>query len=228
MTRHTDKEYEAELRDLRETILVMAGRCEEMIENSIRALVDRDSDLANKTIAADHTVNRDELRIDELCFLILAKRQPVASDLRFITQALKMANEMERISDLAVNISERALLLNKEPQLKPYIDVPRMKELVQKMVRNAIDAFVSGEVDKAYEVIKQDDEVDALYQAITRELLKVMTRDIEAVERGIHIQSVAKFLERMADHSENLAEQVIFMIKGKDVRNTDLPESDAS
>lgn len=216
---HTDREYENQLGALRQALLLMAGRVEEMIVNSVRALIDRDVELAKKTIEADHKVNRAEVETDELCLLILAKRQPMASDLRFITLALKMVTDLERIGDLAVNICERAIDLADLPPIKPWEDVPRMSEAVESMVHDAIDAFVERDADKAQRVIDHDAEVDALYVRLFRETLAIMLNDSSTIERGIHLQSIAKWLERMGDHSTNLAEQVIFMVKGKDVRH---------
>ncbi|MEM6274294.1 MAG: phosphate signaling complex protein PhoU [Myxococcota bacterium] len=217
---HTDREFENELRVLRQRLLAMAGWVEEMIANSVRSVVENDPELARETIELDRNVNRAELETDELCMVILARRQPMASDLRFITLALKMVTDLERIGDLAVNISERALDLCRAPQLKPYHDIPQMAEVVQSMVHDAIDAFVKADASKAYDVIARDDTVDDLYVRAFRDLMAIMIRDPGAVERGIHVQSIAKFLERMADHSTNLAEQVIFMVKGKDVRHS--------
>jgi phosphate transport system protein len=185
---------------------------------SIQSLVMRNSELANESIDMDDYIDEAEVQIDQLCFLILAKRQPVAFDLRFITQAGKMGNDLERIADLAVNICERTLLLNKEPQLKPYEDIPVMAGIVQSMIKDAIDSFVGNDTDKAYDVIERDVKVDALYQKIIRDLLGMMTKDASAIERGIHIQSISKFLERMADHATNLAEQVIYMVNADDLR----------
>ena len=217
---HTDREYEGQLRRLRESLLLMAGRVEEMIGFSMQALVERDVDLARATIASDRKVNRAELETDELCLLILAKRQPMASDLRFITLALKMVTDLERIGDLAVNICERAVDLSAVPQLKPWEDLPQLGRIAQSMVRGAIDAFVVGDAEKAMSVIGRDNEVDELYTRVFRDVLAIMIKDAGTVERGIHVQSVAKWLERIADHSTNLAEQVIFMVNGKDVRHS--------
>jgi phosphate transport system protein len=216
---HTDREYENDLKKLRESLLKMAGRVEEMIANSVKALVERDIDLARRTIAADHLVNRAEVETDELCLVILAKRQPVASDLRFITLSLKMVTDLERIGDLAVNICERAIDLGQDAPLKPWVDVPRMAAIVQAMVRDSIDAFVAGDADRAQSVIERDRELDELYIRVFRELLSAMLSNTSVVERGIHAQSVAKWLERMGDHATNLAEQVVFMVKGKDIRH---------
>jgi phosphate transport system protein len=164
-------------------------------------------------------VNQFEVETDELCLLILAKRQPMASDLRFITLALKMVTDLERIGDSAVNICERALELSSEPPIRTYDDLVRMGELVQSMVRDAIDAFVHADVDKAQRVIDRDAEVDHVYHEIFSDILQRMTSDPGIVKRGVDVQSVAKWLERMADHSTNIAEQVVFMVKGKDIRH---------
>jgi phosphate transport system protein len=221
---HTDREYEGELRKLRERLLKMAGRVEEMIADSVKALVERDLGLARRTIEADHLVNRAEVETDELCLVILAKRQPVASDLRFITLSLKMVTDLERIGDLAVNICERVIDLGEEPPLKPWVDVPRMASIVQAMVRDAIDAFVAGDAERAQSVIDRDRNLDELYIRVFRELLSAMLDDASKVERGIHAQSIAKWLERMGDHATNLAEQVVFMVKGKDIRHLNKPD----
>jgi phosphate transport system protein len=220
MTRaHTDREYDNQLRQVRDKLLLMAGHVEAMIENSVRALIERDVTLARRTIDHDHKVNQFEVDTDELCLVILAKRQPMASDLRFITLALKMVTDLERIGDLAVNICERALDLSTQPPLGDYHDISRTASLVQSMVRDAIDAFVHSDDEKAQQVIDRDSQVDELYHEHFRDLLSRMQTDPDALERGIHLQSVAKWLERMADHSTNIAEQVIFMIKGKDIRH---------
>lgn len=216
---HTDREYDNQLRQLRDKLLLMAGHVEAMIAAAIRSLVERDVDLARRTIGNDHTVNKAEVETDELCLLILAKRQPMASDLRFITLALKMVTDLERIGDLAVNICERAIDLSGEPELRNYDDIQRAADMVQSMVRDAIDAFVHADVEKAESVIARDDEIDSFYHEIFRNILQQMLSDSSAIQRGIHVQSVAKWLERIADHSTNLAELVVFMVKGKDIRH---------
>ncbi len=220
MTRaHTDREYDHQLRQVRDKLLLMAGHVESMIAASIKALVERDVGLAKRTIDNDHKVNQTEIETDELCLLILAKRQPMASDLRFITLALKMVTDLERIGDLAVNICERAVQLSGEPPLRNHDDIQRTADLVQSMVRDAIDAFVQADAEKAQAVIARDDEVDELYHQIFRDILALMLKDSTTIERGIHMQSVAKWLERIADHSTNLAELVVFMVKGQDIRH---------
>jgi phosphate transport system protein len=216
---HTDREYEAELEEIRETLLHMGAKVEEMIDASLQALVKRDSELAQRTIEADHQVNRLEIESDELCLRTLALRQPVASDLRFIASALKLVTDLERIGDLAVNICERVLELNAEPQLKPYIDLPRMAEVAKGMIRDALDAFVKGDVRRADQVIERDKELDGLFVQVTRELLTYMMEDAHSISRGTRLQSIAKYLERVGDHATNLAEMVIFLVMRRDIRH---------
>jgi len=220
-TRHTDRAYESDLIQLRERLLLMAGRVEDMISRAIKALEQRDAVLARRTIITDRRVNRDEMEIDESCLIILAKRQPMASDLRFIALALKMVVDLERIGDLAVNICERVVDLAERPPLAPYPDIPQMADLVRGMLRDAVDAFVDHDDAKAQSVIDRDDLVDQLYHHTFREILHAMVeaQGHSGVERGIQLQSVCKYLERMADHITNLAEQVIFMVQGKDIRH---------
>src|ERR1700690_1320881 len=217
---HTNREYEQELRRLREQLLRMGAMVEEIIAGSIKALIDRDSPLAERMIEFDRRGNQMEVDIDELCLLILAKRQPVASDLRFITMALKLVTDLERIGDLCVNISERVLELNGEPPLKPYVDLPRMAEDVQSMLREALDAFVAGDPDRAHAVVERDKTIDAYYTQIFRELLTYMMEDVRNIYRATRLQSIAKYLERIGDHATNVAEMVVFMVKGKDIRHT--------
>jgi phosphate transport system protein len=219
MSAHTDREYEAELNRLHEQLLLMGAKVEEMIASSMRALVERDSALARRMIDFDHQINRLEVEIDELCLRVLAKRQPVASDLRLITIALKLVTDLERIGDLGVNICERVIELNMEPTLKPYVDLPRMAEIVQAMVREALDAFVSADAARAQQVIDRDHEVDAYYGQVFRELLTYMLEDPRNIYRAVRAQSIAKYLERIGDHATNLAEMVVFMVMGKDIRH---------
>ena len=197
----------------------MGAKVEEIINGSIRALIDRDSDLAERMIAVDRKINQLEIEIDELCMQILARRQPVASDLRFITTALKLVTDLERIGDLGVNICERVLELNGEPPLKPYVDLPNMAQEVQEMLHEALDAFVADDVERAQRVIARDKIVDAYYTQIFRELLTYMMEDPRNIFRATRLQSIAKYLERIGDHATNLAEMVVFMVKGKDIRH---------
>ncbi len=197
----------------------MAGRVEEMIARAGRAFSERDAELATKTIDLDAAVNRAEIDIDEMCLRILARRQPMASDLRFVTLVMKMVTDLERIADLAVNICERAIDLSRQEPFVVHADIPKMGVLVESMVRDAIDALVSRSSEKAWEVIRRDDTVDEFYHRIFGELLDAMRAEPARVHALIHVQSVAKWLERMADHATNLAELVIFMVDGRDVRH---------
>lgn len=217
---HTNREYELELRKLREQILLMGAKVEEIIKGSLQALLERDSDLAHKMIAFDRRINQMELDTDEQCMQVLARRQPVASDLRFLTMTLKLVTDLERIGDLGVNISERVVELNEEPPLKPYVDLPRMAEEVQGMLREALDAFVAGDAGRAEKVITRDQTIDAYYTQIFRELLTYMMEDPRNIFRATRLQSIAKYLERIGDHTTNIGEMVVFMIKGKDIRHT--------
>jgi phosphate transport system protein len=216
---HTDREYEGQLDELRDRLLRMAGVVEQMIVDAVRASLSQERELAQATIARDATVNRLEVESDELCLLILAKRQPMASDLRFVTLSLKMVTDLERIGDLAVNICERAIDLAGHPQPWPWDSIEGMARVVRAMIRDSIQAFVDRDVDKAERVIARDAEVDTLYWQIFREALEIMRRQPNSMHDGIHVQSIAKFLERMGDHGTNLAEQVVFMVKGKDIRH---------
>ncbi len=197
----------------------MGARVEEMISNSAKALVERDGDLAEKMMDFDDEIDALEVSTDELCLRILAKRQPVASDLRFITIAMKMVTDLERMGDLGVNICERVIELNNEPPLKPYVDLPKMAEVVQAMVRDALDAFVSRDAERARAVIERDRTVDAYYAQIFRELLTYMMEEPRNIFRATRVQSIAKYLERIGDHATNLAEMVVFMVQGKDIRH---------
>jgi phosphate transport system protein len=217
---HTDRAYEAELRELRDKLLQMAGVVEEMISQTTTALVDGDVNAARQIIARDTTVNALEVETDELCLLLLAKRQPLASDLRMITLAMKMVTDLERIGDLAVNISERVLALATVPSPNVVARVQRMAKVVQEMIHDAINSFVARDGDKARTVFKRDQEVDELYRELTLELQREMTRERDFVDRGVHLQACAKFLERIGDHATNLAEMVIFQVEGRDVRHS--------
>jgi phosphate transport system protein len=218
---HTDREYEQELGHLREQLLVMGSRVEEIIGGSMRALMERDASLAERMIEADRTIDRLEVELDGQCMQILARRQPVASDLRFITLVLKVVTDLERMGDLAVNISERVLELTGEVPLKPYVDLPRMAIEAQSMLRDALDAFVAKDVERARQVIDRDQMVDDLYGQVFRELLTYMMENSKNVYRATRLQSIAKYLERIGDHATNLAEMVVFMVKGSDIRHPD-------
>lgn len=215
---HSDKEYESELQDLKTRISQMGASVADMIASSMRAFVERNTELARRMIQFDHQINRFEVETDELCMRILARRQPVASDLRFITTGLKLVTDLERIGDLCVNICERVIEMNEEEPLWPD-DLPEMAEIVEGMVREALAAFISGDSDRAQHVIERDRVVDVYHAQMFRELLTYMTQDPKNVSRATRVQFIARYLERIGDHATNLAEMVIFMAHGKDIRH---------
>jgi len=216
---HTDKSYDAELDGLRARLLTLGGKVESEIAAGIKSLVERDSKLAEEVLSADREVNVMEMEIDETCRRLLALRQPAASDLRFITTALKIVVDLERIGDLAVNVAERAIDLSQSPPMPPVHDLQRLAELCQKQVRAALDSFVDADADKAEAVIRDDALVDALYHTLFNELLGLMLEDSKNIRRATSLMFVAKHLERLADHATNVAEMVIYMVKGTDVRH---------
>jgi len=208
----TETHFQKELEALKENLLKMAATVEEALRNSVQSLVKRDSALARKTFEFEGRINNMENAIDEMCLKLLALRQPMAADLRFITSAMKITTDLERMGDQAVNIAERALSLNEDPQLKPYIDIPRMTEIVQSMVKDVLDAFVNRDSKLARSVCARDDLVDGLNDQVVRELLTYMLSDPKTITRAVHLMIVARCLERIADHATNIAEDVIFMV----------------
>lgn len=214
--------FDDELRNLKEKILRMGLLVETAVRDSIKSLVERDSNLAREVIKNDHRINALDVAIDEECIRLIALRQPKAGDLRFITTAMKITTDLERMGDLAEDICERAIELNEEPPLKPYIDIPRMAEIAQGMLIDVLDAFMRKESSIAYDVIKRDDEVDRLTVQVFNELLFFMIQDPKTVSRAIKITYIAKYLERIADHATNIAEMVIYMVAGKMIRHMEL------
>ena len=216
--------FEEELKDLRIKILKMGSLVEEAIGQAIQSLVKRDSALAQKVIENDARINTYDVEIDEDSIRLIALRQPTAGDLRFVTMAMKITTDLERIGDYAVDICERALELNEEPQLKPYIDLPRMAEVAQGMMHDALQAFLNRDIHLAIDVINRDDVVDQLTVQIFNELLFFMIKDNTTITRAIKISYIAKYLERVADHATNIAEMVVYMIEGRMIRHTRPPE----
>lgn len=219
VTTHTDRAYEAELQELRDKLLAMGGKVEAAIELSIRAVLEREQALADKVKTDDREVNRLEVEIDSACRRLLALRQPAASDLRFITTALKIVTDLERMGDLAVNIAERGIDLSGGPPLPPQHRLARLAELSEAQLKKALDAFVSRDAAKAEEVMRGDDILDALYLEIFNDLLALMMEDSRVIRRATALMFVAKHLERFGDHAINLAEMVVFMVRGTDVRH---------
>ena len=216
MQRHFHEELEA----LKQTLLAMGGLVEDQIRRVMRALLERDDVIAQEVIDRDRQVNAYDIEVDEQCVNLLALHQPAAGDLRFITTAMKIVTDLERIGDQAVNIAQRALELNREPQLKPYIDLPRMADRAQRMVKESLDAFVARDTALARQVCGEDAEVDALKEQIFRELLTYMMEDPRTVSRAIRVILISRFMERVADHATNIAEMVIYLVEGKMVRHT--------
>jgi len=211
--------FDEELMKLKEKVLKMGALVETATKDAVASLVGRSSELARKVIGNDHKVNALDVEIDEECIRLLAIRQPRAGDLRFITTAMKITTDLERMGDLAEDIAERAVELNEEPILKPYIDIPRMAEIAQGMLKDALDAFVRKDKKLAMDVIMRDDEVDLLNVQVFNELLFFMIQDPHTVSRATRITYVSKYIERIADHATNIAEMVIYLVEGKIIRH---------
>lgn len=220
---HTSSHYERELKTLKEQILYLGALVEKSICDSTRSLLDRDSRLAQSVIEGDGEIDRLDEEIEEMCTRILALRQPTARDLRFITTAVKINGHLERIGDMAAKIAEKAILLNEQPQLKPYIDLPRMAEITREMIRKSLDAFINEDCALADEVRREDERVDSLNEQIFRELLTFMMADPKTIHRSLLIMQISKSLERVSDHAESIADMVIYMITGKNVRHESAP-----
>jgi phosphate transport system protein len=204
--------FEKELETLKSDLLRMASLVEEAIRNAVQSLVKRDSELVQKTLGGEDRINKLEIEIEEECLKLIALRQPMAADLRFITSAMKIITDLERMGDQAVNIAERTISLNEEPQLKPYIDIPEMAEIAQSMVKDVLDAFVNRDSKLARSVCERDDLIDGLNDQVFRELLTYMLSDPNTITRAVHLIIVSRCLERIADHATNIAEDVIFMV----------------
>jgi phosphate transport system protein len=220
MPRHTDRDYENELERLRERILYMGAQVEKIVGAAFSALRNRDPVIAAKVIELDPEIDRLELEIDELCLRVLARRQPVASDLRFITTALKLVTDIERTADLGVNVAERVVELVQYPDLiDVHATLEQMAEISLGMLRDALDSFVNADALKAEQILDRDAAVDSLYTRLFPELISQMVADIHHVEQATRLQSVGKYIERIADHATNIAEMVVFMVRGQDVRH---------
>ena len=218
MLRHFDRDIEA----LKDQLLRMGAMVEDAINQSIHALLERDTAQAERVIAADSEIDRMELEIDQLTVELIAKMQPTAVDLRFVATIMKVTPELERIADLAQDICERAIELNREPQLKPLIDIPRLARISQDMVRHALDAFVKRDANLARAVIARGDEVDLLTEQSFRELLTYMLEDSRNISRAIRLTFVGKYFERIADGATNICEMVIYLVEGKVVKHAEL------
>lgn len=211
--------FQKELQELKENLLMMAALVEGAISDAVQSLVNRDSDLVQKTFEGEDKINAMELAIGDSCLKLLAMRQPMAADLRFITSTMKIVADLERMGDQAVNIAERAISLNQEPQLKPYFDIPKMADITQSMVKDVLDAFVNRDPKLARSVCERDDLVDGLNDQVFRELLTYMYGDSQTIARAIHLMIVCRCLERIADHATNIAEHVIFMLDARVIKH---------
>ena len=211
--------FDQELAALKEMLLTMASKAEAAVNNAIKALVDRDDDLARSVKEEDNAIDRLEIEVDEMAIGLLSKA-PLASDLRLITVAMKISHDLERVGDEATTISRRAIELSQEPQLKPYIDIPRMAKMALEMLGDALEAFVNANPEKARAVIPRDKEVDALNRQLHRELSSYMVERPTTITRCLNLMVISKSLERIADHATNVAEEVVYLYEAKDIRHT--------
>jgi phosphate transport system protein len=219
------RHFSIELEELNQKLLEMAGLVESAISRSVRSLIEQDRELAQQVIRDEPRINRMEMEIDGVVTRLLALRQPVARDLRFLTAALKINTDLERIGDLANHIAERSLSLMHHPLVRPMTDIPKMASLVQSMLLKCLEAFVKGDSDLARTVLVADDEVDQLRDAVYGELVETMQRDPGTVTAAVDLIFVARNLERIGDHATNIAEDVVFLVKGIDVRHhAEFPE----
>ena len=210
--------YAEEMSRLKESILAMASHADSAVARALRALVERDDALARKVQEDDNILDQLEIEIDDLAIHILTKA-PLATDLRLTTVAMKISQNLERIGDEAVTISRRAIDLNTEPQLKPYVDLPRMATMSLEMLRDSITAFINRETDKAHAVVPRDVEVDQLNRQLHRELSSYMVERPTTISRCLHLMVISKSLERIADHATNIAQQVVYLYEAKDIRH---------
>jgi phosphate transport system protein len=208
-----------ELADLKQSLLRMAGIAEQSVAQALKALIQRDNALAEKIDADDDQLDLLQIEIDDRCIKLLALRQPTARDLRFVTMTMKISSELERIGDEAVNIAHRARDLGQEPLLKPLVDIPRMAEISRGMIRDALDAFVYEKTDLARQTITRDEDVDNLNRQLHRELTSFMIEDPHTITRCLNLMSVAHNLERIGDHATNIAEEIVYLYEGRDIRH---------
>ncbi|HUO84610.1 MAG TPA: phosphate signaling complex protein PhoU [Thermoanaerobaculia bacterium] len=222
MQRHFDRD----IQELTEMLLRLGAMVEDAIADSIRALLERDSDLAQKVIERDDDIDQMELAIDEATLALIAKMQPTAVDLRFVATLMRITTDLERMGDLAQDVCERALELNREPALKPLGDMTRLARTSQEMVHQALDAFVRREAQLAREVIERDDEVDAMMEQSFRELLTYMMENPANIGRAIRLTFVGKYFERIADGATNICEMVVYLVEGKVIKHASISGDD--
>lgn len=214
-----ERHFDQELAELKQSLLRMASLAEQSVAEVLRALVQRDESLAAKVYQDDDLIDKLQIEIDDRCIKLFALRQPAARDLRFIAMAMKIATDLERIGDQSVNIAHRAIELNKEPQLKPLVDIPRMADIARGMIRDSLDAFVYEKPELAREVILRDDGVDNLNTQLHRELTSFMIENPKNITRCLNLMSVAHNLERIGDHATNVAEDIVYLFEARDIRH---------
>ena len=217
--RHTSAEYERELQEIKDGLLYLGALTEKALENGSVALLERNSELARRIVREDEQIDRLDVDLEEKCIRLLALRQPAARDLRFITTAIKITGHLERIGDMAANIAEKVLILNDLPQIKPYIDLPRMVLISRGMIRKSLDAMVREDTGLAMKVREEDAVIDQLNDQVFRELLTFMMEDPRKIQVCLYVMQISKSLERIADHAEGIADMVIYMVTGKSVRH---------
>ena len=217
--RHTSSHYEKELQEIKNGLIFLGALTEKAILLAMKSLSERNSDIAHKVIRADEEIDKLDTELEERCIKVLALRQPTAIDLRFITTAIKITGHLERIGDMAVNIAERAIQLNAEPQLKPYMDLPRMADIVAEMIKDSLDSFIRSDLSMAEKVRQAEQVTDDLNEQIFRELLTFMMEDSHSIHRSLMIMQVSKNLERIADHAKGIADMVTYMVTGECVRH---------
>ena len=216
---HTSQEFEAELESVRQRIFEMGRQVDQVLESSAKALVEHDRELANRIILGDEQTDSMELEIDNLCLEILARRQPVAGDLRLLTAALKLVIDLERVGDMGVSIAARVVELGREPPLTPYDDLLRMLTTAREMLQESLGALATRDVSQASRAIDKDEIVDAYYTQIFNSVLSRMRESPENVFRATRVQAISKYIERIGDHATNVAERVIFILTGEDIRH---------
>ena len=211
--------HDHEFAALKEKLLTMSSLAASSVQNAVKALVERSDDLARQVEQADDQLDALEIELDELAIVLLS-RGPVATDLRMITVAMKITHDLERVGDEATTIARRAVDLNKEPQLKPYVDIPRMATMALEMLNDALEAFVSHDTARARAVLPRDKDVDALHKQLQRELVTYMMEQPTTITRCLNLMQVSKRIERIADHATNIAEEVVYLYEGRDIRHT--------
>lgn len=221
-----ERAIDAELARLKELLLTMAGEVEEQLRLAVRSLVERNTGAAEAVLAADSKVDEREKEVDRTAIEIIVREQPLASDLRLVVTATKIAPDLERVGDHAVNIAEQALLLNRQPPLKPFVTLPRMAEIASEMLQQALAAYIRQDAELARQVVVRDNVVDALQEEIFRELLTYMLSDPQTIPRAMALILIARSLERIADQATNIAEQVVYLVEGQDIRHVPRAASD--